>query len=110
MHNMIRGSIVVSISACHAVDPGSIPGRGVCTSRGQLGCPRHTQRQTRTQLKQKQVCQQIQAMVFLTITATLPQGIAGDCHCSASYGERPGLHAKLKGAATASSQNPECAT
>ena len=29
----IRGSIVVSISACHAEDPGSIPGRGVlqCT-------------------------------------------------------------------------------
>ena len=25
----IRGSIVVSISACHADDPGSIPGRGV---------------------------------------------------------------------------------
>ena len=25
----IRGSIVVSISACHAEDPGSIPGRGV---------------------------------------------------------------------------------
>ena len=27
-HNHIRGSIVVSISACHAEDPGSIPGRG----------------------------------------------------------------------------------
>ena len=27
----IRDSIVVSISACHAEDPGSIPGRGVCT-------------------------------------------------------------------------------
>ena len=26
----IRDSIVVSISACHAEDPGSIPGRGVC--------------------------------------------------------------------------------
>ena len=26
---MIRDSIVVSISACHAEDPGSIPGRGV---------------------------------------------------------------------------------
>ena len=26
----IRCSIVVSISACHAEDPGSIPGRGVC--------------------------------------------------------------------------------
>ena len=25
----IRGSIVVSISACHAEDPGSIPGRGM---------------------------------------------------------------------------------
>ncbi len=25
----IRDSIVVSISACHADDPGSIPGRGV---------------------------------------------------------------------------------
>ena len=25
----IRGSIVVNISACHADDPGSIPGRGV---------------------------------------------------------------------------------
>ena len=25
----ILGSIVVSISACHAEDPGSIPGRGV---------------------------------------------------------------------------------
>ena len=29
----IRGSIVVSISACHAEDPGSIPGRGVFLSR-----------------------------------------------------------------------------
>ena len=27
--NQVRGSIVVSISACHAEDPGSIPGRGV---------------------------------------------------------------------------------
>ena len=27
--NQIRGNIVVSISACHAEDPGSIPGRGV---------------------------------------------------------------------------------
>ena len=26
----IRDSIVVSISACHAEDPGSIPGRGIC--------------------------------------------------------------------------------
>ena len=25
----VRGSIVVSISACHADDPGSIPGRGI---------------------------------------------------------------------------------
>ena len=33
--NMIRGSIVVSISACHAEDPGSIPDRGDfnCTRR-----------------------------------------------------------------------------
>ena len=28
----IRDSIVVSISACHADDPGSIPGRGVLAS------------------------------------------------------------------------------
>ena len=28
-HIKILGSIVVSISACHAEDPGSIPGRGV---------------------------------------------------------------------------------
>ena len=27
----VRDSIVVSISACHADDPGSIPGRGVFT-------------------------------------------------------------------------------
>ena len=26
---VVLGSIVVSISACHAEDPGSIPGRGV---------------------------------------------------------------------------------
>ena len=31
----LRGSIVVSISACHAEDPGSIPGRG-----GMWHCPR----------------------------------------------------------------------
>ena len=30
----VRDSIVVSISACHADDPGSIPGRGVFSSRG----------------------------------------------------------------------------
>ena len=28
-NHQIRGSIVVSIPACHAGDPGSIPGRGV---------------------------------------------------------------------------------
>ena len=27
----VLGSIVVSISACHAEDPGSIPGRGECS-------------------------------------------------------------------------------
>ena len=27
--SILRGSIVVSISACHADDPGSIPGRGI---------------------------------------------------------------------------------
>ena len=32
LHFTFRGSIVVSISACHAEDPGSIPGRGVCRS------------------------------------------------------------------------------
>ena len=31
---ILRGSIVVSISACHAEDPGSIPGRGVPTPEG----------------------------------------------------------------------------
>ena len=30
----IRDSIVVSISACHADDPGSIPGRGVVLTYG----------------------------------------------------------------------------
>ena len=29
MHQQVRDSIVVSISACHAEDPGAIPGRGV---------------------------------------------------------------------------------
>ncbi len=29
LHCDVLGSIVVSISACHAEDPGSIPGRGV---------------------------------------------------------------------------------
>ena len=29
----VRDSIVVSISACHAEDPGSIPGRGIYTGR-----------------------------------------------------------------------------
>ena len=29
-HQQVLGSIVVSISACHAEDPGSIPGRGEC--------------------------------------------------------------------------------
>ena len=32
----IRGSIVVSISACHADDPGSIPGRGVFAIRASM--------------------------------------------------------------------------
>ena len=35
---MIRCSIVVSISACHAEDPGSIPGGGVFSAkRGSFG-------------------------------------------------------------------------
>ena len=33
MGSDIRDSIVVSISACHAEDPGSIPGRGVYSPR-----------------------------------------------------------------------------
>ena len=33
----IRGSIVVSISACHADDPGSIPGRGIFLFRSLKG-------------------------------------------------------------------------
>ena len=43
-----RDSIVVSISACHAEDPGSIPGRGMFASSQLMGvhasvdiCPRH---------------------------------------------------------------------
>ena len=32
----IRGSIVVSISACHAEDPGSIPGHGVADAEVML--------------------------------------------------------------------------
>ena len=32
LQHQIRCSIVVSISACHAEDPGSIPGGGVCPS------------------------------------------------------------------------------
>ena len=35
--HQIRGSIVVSISACHAEDPGSIPGRGVFHA-GHVAC------------------------------------------------------------------------
>ena len=37
----VRGSIVVSTSACHAEDPGSIPGRGGCCSGSlvlRIGC------------------------------------------------------------------------
>ena len=33
LQDVIRDSIGVSISACHAEDPGSIPGRGVFTNR-----------------------------------------------------------------------------
>ena len=36
--HQIRGSIVVSISACHAEDPGSIPGRGVFLCRTYCAC------------------------------------------------------------------------
>jgi hypothetical protein len=36
LRSQIRGSIVVSISACHAEDPGSIPGRGVSQSPDHL--------------------------------------------------------------------------
>ena len=42
----VRDSIVVSISACHAEDPGSIPGRGIWVGfRGLLGAKRHQHRQ-----------------------------------------------------------------
>ena len=37
LRKQIRGSIVVSISACHAEDPGSIPGRGKVLHRNGLG-------------------------------------------------------------------------
>ena len=33
----VRGSIVVSIPACHAGDPGSIPGRGAGLSHWRMG-------------------------------------------------------------------------
>jgi hypothetical protein len=35
--SQIRDSIVVSISACHADDPGSIPGRGVLCMLNAIG-------------------------------------------------------------------------
>ena len=34
LNSILRGSKMVSISACHAEDPGSIPGRGVPTPEG----------------------------------------------------------------------------
>ena len=37
--NHVRGSIVVSISARHAEDPGSIPGRGVSMGPIEVGFP-----------------------------------------------------------------------
>ena len=36
-HIKIRDSIVVSISACHAEDPGSIPGRGASRVTSTVG-------------------------------------------------------------------------
>ena len=39
--NQIRGSIVASISACHAEDPGSIPGRGVLLVASMSACINH---------------------------------------------------------------------
>ena len=41
-----RGSIVVSISACHAEDPGSIPGRGVWSGLDTAAAPSCRQRAT----------------------------------------------------------------
>ena len=38
---MFRDSIVVSISACHADDPGSIPGRGVIPYGLHIEMPAH---------------------------------------------------------------------
>ena len=38
-HSQIRDSIAVSISACHAEDPGSIPGRGVFGMAGAVANP-----------------------------------------------------------------------
>ena len=64
---MIRGSIVASISACHAEDPGSIPGRGVAYLHHALvlfECLRRAMKCTR-------VCKK---MKFETIIATFQGG------------------------------------
>ena len=55
LNAMIRGSIVASIPACHAGDPGSIPGRGVFMSEescsvaviGDISCQEHEQKLAR---------------------------------------------------------------
>ena len=56
----IRGSIVVSISACHAEDPGSIPGRGVDSSAWQLAWSRACGLQSCTLSERKiPMCRQV---------------------------------------------------
>ena len=41
LNSTIRGSIVASISACHADDPGTIPGRGVSLERWAISLHRY---------------------------------------------------------------------
>jgi hypothetical protein len=46
-HPVLRGSIVVSIPACHAGDPGSIPGLGVFLLGG--GTHKHSKKELTTE-------------------------------------------------------------
>ena len=80
----IRGSIVVSISACHAEDPGSIPGRGGALLATEAGTGRARRRAS------------VARVTARTVTCLADSALRAKSRCNMPAGT-PARHAKIPG-------------
>ena len=81
---MVCGSIVVSISACHAEDPGSIPGRGGALLATEAGTGRALRRAS------------VARVTARTVTCLADSALRAKSRCNMPAGT-PARHAKIPG-------------